>query len=120
MELNGFGPRLRTYRMRKGQSLQKLADAVGASKEHIYELETGRSKNPSLALLTALSRELGVPIKDLVGESTDPADDEQPKLAPLFRDLRELPQDAIDLIQALTKKLREQQENVEKSKNRSD
>ena len=55
MELNGFGPRLRTYRMRKGQSLQKLADAVGASKAHIYELETGRSKNPSLALLTALN-----------------------------------------------------------------
>ncbi len=120
MDLNGFGPRLRTYRMRKGHSLQKLADAVGASKAHIYELETGKSKNPSLALLTALSRELGVPIKDLVGESTETANDEQPKLVPLFRDLRELDEDALDLIQALTKKLREQKENVDKPRDRSD
>src|SRR6185312_401061 len=120
MELNGFGPRLRASRMRKGHSLQKLADLVGASKAHIYELETGKSKNPSLALLTSLSQALDVPIKDLVGESTDAADNEQAKLAPLFRDLRELPDEALDLIQALTKKLREQQENVDKPKNRSD
>lgn len=111
MKIKSFGVRLRKYRMGKGLSLQKLADAVGASKAHIYELETSRSTNPSLSLLTALSRELEVPIKNLVGESSDVADEDAPQLAPLFRDLRELPPDALDLIQALTKKLREQQKD---------
>lgn len=114
MEIKSFGTRLRKYRMRRGLSLQKLADAVGASKAHIYELETNRSTNPSLTLLTALSRELEVPIKDLVGESSDVSDKDAPQLAPLFRDLRELPSDALDLIQALTKKLREQHKDDSK------
>ena len=111
MKIKSLGARLRKYRMRKGLSLQKLADAVGASKAHIYELETNRSTNPSLTLLTALSRELEVPIKDLVGESSEVADEEAPQLAPLFRDLRELSPDALDLIQALTRKLREQRKD---------
>lgn len=115
MEIKSFGARLRKYRMRKGLSLQKLADAVGASKAHIYELETSRSSNPSLTLLTALSRELEVPIKDLIGESSEVADEEAPQLAPLFRDLRELKSDELELIQALTKKLREQQKGGNKS-----
>ena len=102
---------MRTYRMKKGLSLQKLADAVGASKAHIYELETGRSTNPSLTLLTALSRELEVPIKTLVGESGDITESDKPELEVLFRDLRELPKEALDLIQVLTKQLREQKKD---------
>ena len=100
--------------MRKGLSLQKLADLVEASKAHIYELETSRSTNPSLGLLVALARELDVPIKDLVGESAELGEGEAPQLAPLFRDLRGLPKESLDLIQALTKKLREQQKDAEK------
>ncbi len=110
----GFGARLRTYRMKKGLSLQKLADAVGASKAHIYELETARSSNPSLALLTALSRELDVPIKVLVGESSEGVEDEAPELAPLFRDLRELSPGDLKIIQTLTQTLREQKKDDEK------
>lgn len=115
MEVISLGARLRKYRMRKGLSLQKLADAVQASKAHIYELETGRSTNPSLALLTALARELDVSIKDLVGESTDVAEGEPEQLAPLFRDLRGLSSEALDVIQTLTKKLREQQKDGDKA-----
>lgn len=115
MEIKGFGARLRTYRMKKGLSLQKLADAIGASKAHIYELETGKSTNPSLTLLTALSRALEVPIKDLIGESDEIADKESPQLAPLFRDLRELPPEALDIIQTLTEKLRGQKKDGGKS-----
>jgi transcriptional regulator with XRE-family HTH domain len=117
MKIKGLGARLRKYRLRKGLSLQKLADAVQASKAHIYELETGRSANPSLALLIALSRELDAPIKDLVGESSEVGGEEAHQLAPLFRDLRELPEDALDLIQALTNKLREQQKDDNKPDN---
>lgn len=114
MKITGLGARLRKYRMRKGLSLQKLADLVGASKAHIYELETNRSTNPSLMLLTALARELDVTIKDLVGESSEVGDGEAPQLAPLFRDLRGLKSESLELIQALTTKLREQQKDVKK------
>lgn len=91
-------------------SLQKLADAVGASKAHIYEMETNRSSNPSLTLLTALARELKVPIKDLVGEGTEIVEGEASELAPLFRDLRELTADDLDIIKVLTDKLREKKD----------
>ncbi|MEQ1597228.1 MAG: helix-turn-helix transcriptional regulator [Casimicrobium sp.] len=114
MELKGFGARLRIYRMRKGLSLQKLADEVAASKAHIYELETGRSANPSLALLTELSRALEVPIKTLVGESDETSDSEEPELAMLFRDLRELQKSDLNLIQTLTEKMRQQQKDGNK------
>lgn len=98
-----FGQRLRKYRMAKKMSLQELADAVGASKAHVWELETGKTKNPSLALLTAFSRALDVPIKELVGE-TETTDDAQ--LAPLFRDLRGLDEADLKMIKSLTDQLR--------------
>ncbi len=110
MEISGLGARLRKFRMARNLSLQKLADAVGASKAHIYELETNRSNNPSLALLTALSRELNVPIKDLIGETSEVTDGEAPELAPLFRDLRELSPVDLEIIKTLTDKLREKQD----------
>jgi transcriptional regulator with XRE-family HTH domain len=114
MEISGFGVRLRKFRMARNLSLQKLADAVGASKAHIYELETGRSSNPSLTLLTSLSRELDVPIKDLIGESAQVVEGETPELVPLFRELRGLEVDDLEIIRALTQKLREKK-NADKS-----
>jgi transcriptional regulator with XRE-family HTH domain len=96
--------------MAKKLSLQKLADAVGASKAHIYELETNRSSNPSLALLTALARELKVSIKDLVGEGTEVVEGEASELAPLFRELRSLTSDDLEIIKTLTDKLREKRD----------
>ena len=110
-----FGPRLRHFRMRRNLSLQQLADAVGASKAHIYELETGRSNNPSLSLLTALSQKLEVPIKILIGESDEITDDEEQKLAPLFRDLRGLSDKSLAIIQSLTEQLREKKHDGDKS-----
>jgi len=117
MEVKSLGARLRIYRTKKGLSLQKLADAVGASKAHIYDLETGGSTNPSLGLLTELSRALDVPIKVLVGESGDVSDKEPPQLAPLFRELRELKPEDLKLIQVLTDQLRETRKNGGKSEN---
>ena len=67
MTATNFGARLRALRMKSKLSLQGLADKVGASKAHIWEMEQGNTKNPSLALLTELSRALNVPIKELVG-----------------------------------------------------
>lgn len=101
--MDSLGSRLRKFRMAKNLSLQGLADAVGGSKAHIYDLETGKTKNPSLSLLTELSRALGVPIHELVGESEN-TDDSQ--LTPLFRDLRGLDRSDLQLIKSLTEQLR--------------
>jgi transcriptional regulator with XRE-family HTH domain len=98
-----FGQRLRKFRMAKKLSLQDLADAVKASKAHVWDLETGKTKNPSLSLLTEFSRALGVSIKDLVGEA-EHTDDSQ--LAPLFRDLRGLDPRDLEVIKTLTEQLR--------------
>lgn len=98
-----FAQRLRRFRMAKKLSLQQLADKIGASKAHVWDLEQGKTKNPSLGLLTELSRALDVPIKDLVGEG-DATEDQQ--LAPLFRDLRGLDPADLDLIKTMTEQLR--------------
>ena len=66
----GLGARLRELRVRKGESLQDVADAVKASKPHIWELEAEKSKNPSLELLTSLAEHFQVPVSYLLDESS--------------------------------------------------
>ena len=61
--------KLKELRVRKKQSLQDVADAIGASKTHVWDLETGRSSNPSVDLLTKLATHFQVRIADLVGEN---------------------------------------------------
>lgn len=42
-------------------SLQEVADASGFTKSHVWEIEQGRSRNPTVALIHGLSKALGVP-----------------------------------------------------------
>lgn len=64
-----LGARLKELRVGKGESLQEVADAVSASKPHIWELEAEKSKNPSLDLLTRLAQHFNVSISFLLDES---------------------------------------------------
>jgi transcriptional regulator with XRE-family HTH domain len=64
-----WGDRLKELRIRKGESLRQVADAVSASKPHIWELEQQKSKNPSLDLLTKLAQHFNVSISYLLDES---------------------------------------------------
>lgn len=64
--------RLFNLRQKSGQSLQTVADAVGISKAHVWELEKGRSKNPSFELVQKLARHYGVSIDALVGKDDEP------------------------------------------------
>ena len=50
-----IGERLKALRISSGESLQQVADAIGASKAHIWELESNKSKNPSLDLLRKIA-----------------------------------------------------------------
>jgi transcriptional regulator with XRE-family HTH domain len=63
-----FKDKLRRLRSASGESLQQVADAIGVSKAHIWELETGRSGNPSLEMLQKLAGHFRVTIAYLAEE----------------------------------------------------
>lgn len=81
--------RLKELRLKKNESLQEVADAVGVSKAHIWELETGKSKNPSVELLTKFAVHFKVPAAQLMGEDPDAPEEDQ-ELVAMFRDLKDL------------------------------
>jgi transcriptional regulator with XRE-family HTH domain len=63
-----IGDRIKEMRMRKGQSLQQVAHAIGASKAHMWELEANRSTNPSLDLLQKLAGHFSTTVAYLIEE----------------------------------------------------
>ena len=67
-----MGERLHSLRQKSGQSMQAVADAVGISKAHVWEMEKGHSKNPSFDLVRKLATHFGVSIDALVGEEEEP------------------------------------------------
>ena len=58
-------------RRKSGESLQTVADAVGVSKAHIWELEKARTDNPSMDLVTRLADHFKVTVAFLVGEDIE-------------------------------------------------
>lgn len=80
----GFGARIAELRREAKESLQQVADAVGVTKTHIWELERGRTENPSLTVIRGLADHFGVSIASLVGEDID-ADDADQQLSRMFR-----------------------------------
>jgi transcriptional regulator with XRE-family HTH domain len=105
----GIGARIAELRRARSESLQDVADAVGVTKTHIWELERGRTKNPSLAVIQGLANHFRVSIAWLVDEDIDAQDAEQ-KLARMFRQAREIdPADLQvldDMIQSFRKRKR--------------
>ncbi len=69
-----LGRRITDLRLKAGQSLQQAADAVGVSKAHIWELEKGKSDNPSMRLVERLADHFGVSVAFLMGEDVNAAD----------------------------------------------
>ena len=99
-----IGARIKTLRVKNNQSLQGLADALGASKAHIWEIERGGSKNPSMDLLKKLAEHFSVTVSYLVGE-VPPADDEGAMV--LYRDLKGLDEKDQETIRSLMKHFKE-------------
>ena len=101
-----LGSRLKQHRVKSGESLQEVADAVGVSKTYIWQLERDEDINPSVEVLKKLSDHFETTITALVGEATDDQQDEQ--LMRMFRNLEELspPDRAVieDLIKAFKKR----------------
>lgn len=97
-----FSGRLKELRLRSGKSLQEVADAVGLSKAHLWELEANRSKNPSFDLLKKLSDYFKVSVSTLVGETpTEGRDANDEQLMVLFRQIKELAPEDRELIEKI-------------------
>lgn len=100
-----LGSKLKDLRILKRQSLQQVAESIGASKAHIWELERGTSRNPSLELLSKLADHFGVSISTFVGENPDdPTED--PEIIAMFRDLKKLDAPSRETIRVLIDQLR--------------
>lgn len=104
----GIGATLKGLRMKKNQSLQDVADAVGASKAHIWEIERGGSKNPSMDLLSKLAAHFDVSVSYLVGEK--PPAEEEEELIVLYRDLKDLDEKDREAIRTLMKRFKEKKD----------
>jgi len=105
----GFGVRIAKLRRERGESLQKVADAAGVTKTHIWQIEKEMTANPSLQLVQKLADHFGVSISFLVDEDIG-ANDADQQLARMFRQARDLkdPEREVldDMIQAFLKRRR--------------
>lgn len=106
--------RIAELRRQRDESLQDVADAVGVTKTHIWELERGRTKNPSLAVIEGLANHFRVSIASLVGEDIDAADADQ-ELARMFRLASDLEDDERrvldDMIESFRRRRRERDQS---------
>ncbi|MBC7103402.1 MAG: helix-turn-helix transcriptional regulator [Parvibaculum sp.] len=99
--------KIHALRLQNGQSLQDVADVVGVSKAHIWQIEKNRADNPSMGLVTRLADHFGVTVAWLVSEDIDAADSD-PALARMFRQAQELDTQDValldDMLQSLLKR----------------
>lgn len=92
--------RLHELRIQHRLSLQDVADKVGISKAHVWNLEKGIAENPSMEMVIKLADLFRVGVADLVGENPDSADVE-PEMVAMFRDLKNLEPRDRDTIRVL-------------------
>lgn len=84
-----LGQRIGELRRKKGQSLQQVADSVGVSKAHVWEIEKGRAANPSMDLVRRFADHFGCSVAFLVGEDPE-APGTDPELQRMFRQAQDL------------------------------
>ena len=84
-----IGTQLSALRRKRGQSLQDVAETVGVSRAHIWELEKGRTANPSMSLVVRLADHLGLSVGFVIGEDLE-ADDGDAEMKGMFGKTRNL------------------------------
>ena len=105
-----LGVKVKELRMKKSLSLQQVADGVGSSKAHIWEIETGKSKNPSIDSLTKLAEFFDVSVAFLIGEDPN-SEGEKPELVAMYRELKGLSEGDRNKIRSIMKVFKEQKED---------
>ncbi|MDH5648584.1 MAG: helix-turn-helix domain-containing protein [Gammaproteobacteria bacterium] len=92
-----LGARLKQLRTdKKKGSLQNVADDIGISKAHVWELERGTTKNPSIELLKKFANYYSVSIDYLIGNDNDNTGT-SPDILSFARELSEKNLDPSDL-----------------------
>jgi len=97
--------KLKELRARNNVSLQKLADEVKVSKAHIWDIERGESRNPSMELLKRIADYFKISIADLVEENPNAAGEPEELIA-LYRGLKDLSKEDRETINLLMQRLR--------------
>ncbi|MCA3253182.1 MAG: helix-turn-helix transcriptional regulator [Rubrivivax sp.] len=92
-----LGAKLAELRLRKGESLQTVATAVGVSKTHVWQLEKGNSENPSIDLLKKLAAHYSVPVTFLADANAD-ATLNDAEAQQFFRDFKSLSDTERDIL----------------------
>lgn len=100
-----LGERIGELRRRAGQSLQAVADGVGVSKAHVWEIEKGRADNPSMDLVRRLADHFGVSVAFLAGEAVE-SEDADPALQRMFRQANELDERERQILDEMLQTLR--------------
>ncbi len=70
-DIKGMAQRIRETRKACNMSLDDVADAAGMSKTHIWEIEKGRTSNPTINAVWSISGALGVTPSWLLGVDVD-------------------------------------------------
>ena len=99
-----IGERLFSLRQKSGESLQQVADSAGVSKAHVWELEKGRSRNPSFELVRKLAAHFNVSMDVLVGEGTEPSTEKQ-QVERIHRDLGALSDRDLSIVESMVKSM---------------
>lgn len=63
------GERIRAARLAAGKSVEDLAYEARLSRQHINNLESGKTPNPTIGTLVKVAKALDVPLDDLIGEA---------------------------------------------------
>ena len=100
-----FARKLHDLRVAKRLSLQDIANKVGISKAHVFNLEKGITANPSMDLVVKLADLFRVRVADLVGENPD-SDDQPAEMVAMFRDLKSLHDEDRDTIRMLMESMK--------------
>lgn len=96
--------RIKDLRLKRGESLQATADAVGTSKAHIWQIERGKADNPSIGLIRKLADHFSVTVAYLVGEDTNASDADQ-ELTAMFRQASEFSENEREILRGMMKTL---------------
>ena len=61
-----MGIKIRLARVTKQFTINELARRVGVTPQYISDIERGKAKNPSIALLRRIGKELDISISQLI------------------------------------------------------
>jgi transcriptional regulator with XRE-family HTH domain len=95
-----FARKLHDLRIAQRLSLQNVADGIGVSKAHVWNLEKGLTGNPSMELVVKLAELFRVRVADLVGDNPN-GEEEPAEMVAMFRDLKKLDERDRDTIRML-------------------